>query len=97
MIAALLVLIVLAVWFAQIGFARLATPLSRQHAVTFVYATAAIGVTALAVVADGGASVRAGKAALILIVALVGGAATSHATGRALWLRGSADPSRQGP
>jgi multisubunit Na+/H+ antiporter MnhG subunit len=94
MIAALLTLTVLAVWFAQAGFARLATPLSRLHAVTFVYATAGASVTAVAFVADG-PSVRAGKAAMILIVALVGGAATSHAIGRALWLRGSADPSRQ--
>jgi multicomponent Na+:H+ antiporter subunit G len=94
MIAALLVLIVLSVWFAQLGFARLATPLSRLHAVAFVYVTAGAAVTALSFVADG-ASVRAGKSALILIVALVGGAATSHAIGRALWLRGSADPSRQ--
>lgn len=94
MIATLLILIVVSTWFAQLGFARLGTPLSRLHAVTFLYVTGGAAVTALAFIADG-ASVRAGKTALILVVALVGGAATSHAVGRALWLRGSADPLRE--
>lgn len=95
MIVILLVLIVLSVWFSQLGFARLVTPLSRLHAVTFVYVTAGASVLVLVLIADG-VSVRAGKTALVLVVALLGGAATSHAIGRALWLRGSADPSRQG-
>lgn len=93
MIAALLVLTGLTVWVAQLGFARLATPLSRLHGVAFVYVTAGAAITVLGFVADG-ASVRAGKIALIFILALIGGAATSHGIGRALWLRGSTDPSR---
>ncbi|HVY13976.1 MAG TPA: monovalent cation/H(+) antiporter subunit G [Rhodopila sp.] len=96
MIAVLLILIVSAVWFAQLGFVRLATPLSRLHVVTAIYVAAGVATMALAVVTDG-ASVRAVKAMLILACALVGGAATSHAIGRALWLRGSVGPARPDP
>lgn len=96
MIATLLVLIVLSVWFAQLGFARLATPLGRLHAVTSVYVTTGAAMTAVAFVADG-TSARTGKAMLILFVALLGGAATSHAVGRALWLRGFVGLSQHAP
>ena len=87
----LLAVIVLSAWLGSAGFARLRAPLDRMHCVAFVYATAGIALVVLAFVADG-VSVRALKVLLIVGIGLLGGAAQSHATGRALTLRASNPP-----
>ncbi len=87
----LLGVVVLAVWLGCAGFARLRAPLDRLHCVAFVNAAAGTALTVTAFVADG-ASTRALKILLITVVSLLGGAALSHATGRALLLRGSTPP-----
>lgn len=76
-------------WLGVAGFLRLRTTLDRVHCVTFVNAAAGLALVATAFVADG-ASDRALKILLMVAVSLVSGAALSHATGRALLLRGSA-------
>ncbi len=83
----LLAFAVLAAWLGCAGYARLRTPLDRMHCVAFVNATAWVALTVAAFVADG-ASSRALKIAAITVVNLVAGAAVSHATGRAVLLRG---------
>jgi multicomponent Na+:H+ antiporter subunit G len=88
-IAALLALVVGATWLGCLGFARLRTPLDRLHCVAFVNVTAGTALTVAAFVADG-PSVRAFKILLMTVVSLAGGAALSHATGRAVWLRARA-------
>lgn len=94
---ALLAIMVLAAWLGCAGFARLRSPLDRMHCVAFVNATAGSALTAAAFVADG-ASTRAFKILLITFVSLLAGAATSHATGRAILLRASAsDPDVNSP
>ena len=90
-IDALLVVIVLCAWLGCAGFARLRAPLDRLHCVAFVNATAGVALVVLALAADG-PSVRALKILLIVCINLLGGAALSHATGRALTLRGGPDP-----
>jgi multicomponent Na+:H+ antiporter subunit G len=85
-IAALLAVVVGATWLGCFGFARLRTPLDQIHCVAFVNVTAGTALTVAAFVADG-PSVRAFKILLMTILSLVGGAALSHATGRALWIR----------
>lgn len=92
----LLVLVVLAVWLGCAGFARLGAPLDRLHCVAFVNATGGTALTVLAFVSDG-ASTRALKILLITVVSLLGGAALSHATGRALLLRGAVAPDALDP
>ncbi len=91
-ITALLAVMVAAAWLGCLGFARLRTPLDRLHCVAFVNATAGIALTIAAFVADGLASTRAWKILLMTMVSLGAGAALSHASGRALWMR--ADPVR---
>ena len=85
----LLGLAVLSAWLGCAGFLRLRTALDRMHCVAFVYATAGSALTVAAFVSDG-ASDRALKVLLLTVAGLVTGAAMSHATGRALLLRGSA-------
>lgn len=91
----LLAVVVLAVWLGGAGFLRLRSPLDRMHCVAFVAATAGAALTAAAFVSDG-VSDRALKILSFTVVSLLTGAATSHATGRALLLRGSA-PEAEGP
>ena len=91
-IDALLAVAVLAAWLGCAGFARLRAPLDRMHCVAFVNAVSGTALVLAAFVSDG-ASVRALKVLLVAVVSLVGGAALSHATGRALLLRGSAPES----
>lgn len=88
-IDALLAIAVLAAWLGCAGFARLRAPLDRLHCVAFVNATAGAALTAAAFVADG-PSIRAFKILLVAGISLLAGAALSHASGRALLLRGSA-------
>jgi multicomponent Na+:H+ antiporter subunit G len=87
-IEVLLALLVLAAWLGCAGFARLRAPLDRMHCVAFVNATAGTALTIAAFVSDG-ASDRALKVLLVTGISLLAGAAMSHATGRALLLRGS--------
>ncbi|MDQ2802717.1 MAG: monovalent cation/H(+) antiporter subunit G [Pseudomonadota bacterium] len=91
----LLAIVVLAAWLGCVGFARLRSALDRIHCVAFVNATSGAALTVAAFVADG-LSVRALKILLIVGLSLLTGAAMSHATGRALLLRGSAPEADQG-
>ena len=84
----LLGIVVLAVWLGCIGFVRLRTPLDRMHCVAFVNTTAGSALVLAAFLSDG-ASARAGKILLVAGASLLAGAATSHAVGRAIHLRGS--------
>jgi len=68
---------------------RLATPLDRVHAVTFVNAAAGAAITLAAFLADGPTD-RAFKILAIFVINLVAGAAISHMTGRALTARAPA-------
>lgn len=86
---ALLVVMVLAVWLGCAGFARLQTPLDRVHCVAFVNTTAGTALILVAFLSDG-ASVRACKILLMVAASLLTGAATAHAVGRAIVIRGSA-------
>lgn len=85
----LLAVTVLAAWLGSAGFARLRAPLDRMHCVTFVNVVAGGAMTISAFLADG-ASNRAFKILLVAGIALIAGAAMSHATGRALAERGAA-------
>ena len=85
-IAALLAIVVGAAWIGCLGFARLRAPLDRVHCVAFVNILSGTALTAAAFVADG-PSTRAFKILLVALVCVGGGAALSHATGRALWVR----------
>jgi multicomponent Na+:H+ antiporter subunit G len=87
---AMLVLLVLACWLPAFGLIRLPRALDRLHCATLL-AVAGGGALLLAAGCADGASVRVGKIALLLAASLGGGAASSHAIGRALFLRGSAD------
>ena len=84
---ALVMLAVLSAWLGCAGFLRLRTALDRMHCVAFVNATAGILLTLAAFVSDG-PSDRALKIALLTGLALLAGAASSHAIGRALLIRG---------
>jgi multicomponent Na+:H+ antiporter subunit G len=88
-IEALLAVMVVCAWIGCAGFARLRAPLDRMHCVTFVNATSGTALVVTAFVADG-PSDRAFKTLLVVGIGLLAGAAMSHATGRALLLRGSA-------
>lgn len=94
-IEALLTVMVLSAWLGCAGFARLRSPLDRMHCVTFVNATSGTALVIIGFVADG-PSDRAFKILLVAGVSLLAGAAMSHATGRALLLRGSA-PEAEAP
>jgi multicomponent Na+:H+ antiporter subunit G len=82
-----LILAVAAAWLGTLGFARLRTPVDRLHCVTFVNVVSGLGVVLAALVSDG-ISIRWGKIVLILALNLIGGAAISHVTARALFQRG---------
>jgi len=85
----LLSFMVAAAWLGVAGFLRLRTTLDRIHCVTFVNAMAGMALTVVAFISDG-PSDRALKILLLTVVSLLVGASLSHATGRALLLRGSA-------
>ncbi len=89
-ITVLLAVVVGVVWLGCLGFARLRTPLDRLHCVAFVNAAAGTALCVAAFLADG-PSTRAWKILLTVIVSLCYGAALSHASGRALWLRADAE------
>jgi multicomponent Na+:H+ antiporter subunit G len=83
----LLIMAVAAAWLGTLGFARLRTAIDRLHCVTFVNVVSGLGVVLAAVLSDG-ISIRWGKIVLILALNLIGGAAISHVTARALLERG---------
>lgn len=85
----LLGLAVLAAWLGCFGFLRLKSALARLHCAAFVYVAAGFAVT-LAVLVQDGATDRSLKMIAALSILLLGGAATSHAIGRALVLRDGA-------
>lgn len=82
----LLALAVITAWLGAIGLVGLRTPLDRIHCVTLVNVTAGLALLLAAIVTDG-ASTRVAKVVLLVAAVLWVGAALSHATGRALWLR----------
>lgn len=80
---ALLALAVLSAWLGAAGFLRLAWPLDRLHCVTFVNVTCG-GSILIAAALWGGSADDVIKLALLLGALLMGGAATAHATARAI-------------
>ncbi len=87
----LLGLAVLAAWLGCAGFVRMRSPLDRIHCVAFVNATSGVCVLLAAVLTEG-PTTRVFKILLIVGIGLLAGAAMSHATGRALLLRGTLEP-----
>ena len=81
--------LVASTWLAALGFTRLRAPLDRLHCVAFVVVTAG-GALVVAALTQDGVSDRVGKILFALAISLFGGAAGSHAIGRALLARGSA-------
>lgn len=75
------------VWLGTIAFLRLRTPLDRLHVVTFVN-VAALGLMVVAAFLADGVTSRSLKCAFIWLFVVGGGALLSHATARALHLRG---------
>lgn len=82
----LLGLTVSSVWLGCLATLRLPSALDRLHAVSFVNIAGGGGLTLACFVADG-VSVRSMKVLGLTILLTVGGAALSHATGRALLIR----------
>ncbi len=80
---------VLSAWLGCFGFVRMKTALARLHCAAFVYVAAGFAIT-LAVLVQDGATDRLLKMIAIWAILLLGGAATSHAIGRALILRDGA-------
>ena len=85
--AGLLAFAVLTAWVTTIAFLRLRTPLERLHAITFFNIVAGGAITAAVIISDGFTG-RTFKCALVWLVVAGGGALLSHATARALHLRG---------
>lgn len=89
MIDALLILAELAVWIGCVGFARLGSAFDRLHCATFV-ALSAGPLLAIAAFWSDGASDRAFKILLVIILLAVNGAVTGHAVARAIaWREGA--------
>lgn len=86
-VAVLLGLAVLAIWLACVGFLRLGAALDRLHCVAFVNTAAGSAVTVAVIIQDG-LTDRAFKTLILWAVMVLGGAALSHAAGRALVQRG---------
>ena len=82
---------VLAAWLGCAGFARMRSPLDRMHCVAFVNAASGACVLLAAALTEG-PTTRVFKILLIVGIGLLAGAAMSHATGRALLLRGTLEP-----
>lgn len=81
-----IVLAVAAAWLACLGFLRLRAPLDRLHCVTFCNVVGGFMLLIAALLHDGMA-LRPLKILLIWLIAIIAGAATSHATGRAILTR----------
>ena len=85
-IALLLACAIASAWIGAIGFLRLESALDRLHCVTFVYVGSGLPVAIAAFLADG-PSTRAFKILLLVVVALVAGAAVNQAVARAIFVR----------
>lgn len=83
----LLALAVLSAWVGTIAFLRLDTTLERIHGVTFVNVVT-IGSLTLAGFASRGLAPQTLKCALLWFINLIVSALLSHATARAIHLRG---------
>ncbi|HET7587604.1 MAG TPA: monovalent cation/H(+) antiporter subunit G [Gammaproteobacteria bacterium] len=83
----LLAFAVLMAWIVTLAFLRLRTPFERLHAVTFFNIVTGGAVTA-AVIASDGFTQRTFKCLLIWVAMVGASALLSHATARALHLRG---------
>ncbi len=86
LVDALLIVTVFWVWLGCAGFVRLRDPLDRLHCVAFINVTAGLTLAVTGFVADGPSS-RGLKILAIAILMLIGGAAGTHVTGRALLRR----------
>lgn len=71
---------------ASLGCARLATPLARVHAVTFLNVLGGATLVVAAFVTDGWGT-RSFKCLALWFTLMLAGSLLSHATGRALLLR----------
>jgi monovalent cation/proton antiporter MnhG/PhaG subunit len=90
-ITACLAALVLSIWIGCFGFARLSSPYDRLHCATFIAATGGVLAALAAFLADG-ASDRAWKILLVVVLVLVNGAALSHAVSRAVaWRENGGD------
>lgn len=85
--ACLLAFAVLMAWIATLAFMRLRTPFERLHVVTFFNIVTGGAVTA-AVAASDGFTHRTFKCLLIWLAMIGASALLSHASARALHLRG---------
>jgi multicomponent Na+:H+ antiporter subunit G len=83
---ALLAAMVVATWIGVAGFARFRTPLDRLHCVSFVNLVAGIFLTVAAFISDGLTN-RSLTVLFLVVLGLLNGAATAHATGRAFLQR----------
>lgn len=81
---------VLGTWLGCLGYLRLGSALDRLHCVAFVNVVGLGPLAAMAFVAEG-ASNRAVKIVILLLVSLLAGGALAHAIGRALVLRGTGE------
>ena len=81
-----LALAVGAAWLGALGFLRLRSPLDRLHCTTFVLASSG-PLLGFAAILDEGLTTRSIKLVVLVVALLCTGAATSHAVGRALYLR----------
>ena len=85
----LLGMAVIAAWIGALGFARLTSALDRLHCAAFITVGCGLPIVVAAFVADG-PSTRAFKMLLLLVVALVAGAAVNQAVARAIFTRDEA-------
>ena len=85
-IAVLLSVLVASLWLAAWGLARLRAAYDRVHCLSFAIATAGPVLVVTGFVADG-ASDRAWKILLLVVLLLSSGTALTHATGRAIAFR----------
>ena len=86
LLAVLLAALVAVTWLGCLGFARLRAPLDRLHCAAFVNVAAGAVLVGVVFAADG-PSVRAWKVLVAVVASVLGGAALSHAAGRALLYR----------
>lgn len=85
-IAILLAIAVASAWLAAVGFLRLESALDRLHCVAFVYVGCGLPVVAAAFLADG-ASSRAFKVLLLVLICFVAGASVNQSVARAIFAR----------